>query len=142
MMVLVTCERSFLKARIRFDDAGVYGKAFTFDQACVHATTQHFIEQPAKQIAVPKTAVSIFGKGRVIGDSPLYVLVAEKTTEDATIPPSALPGLNQPESNAEKANKKGEEAAGSNAGADAHSIKKDAESEDDGDNQRGSESGS
>ena len=40
----------------------------TFDQACVHATTQHFIKQPAKQIAVPKTAVSIFGKGRVIGD--------------------------------------------------------------------------
>jgi len=70
--------------------------------------------------------VSIFGKGRVIGDSPLYVLAAEKTTEDATIPPSALPGLNQPESNAEKANKKGEEAASSNAGADAHYIKKDA----------------
>ena len=43
-------------AGICFDDAGVY------------ARTQHFIEQPAKQIAVPKTAVSIFGKGRVIGD--------------------------------------------------------------------------
>ncbi|VVO58833.1 hypothetical protein PS900_00689 [Pseudomonas fluorescens] len=43
-------------------------KAFTFDQAYVHATTQHFIEQPAKEIAVPKAAVSIFGKGRVIGD--------------------------------------------------------------------------
>ncbi|MDI3356015.1 hypothetical protein MO767_16895 [Pseudomonas sp. UYIF39] len=70
------------------------------------------------------------------------MLAAEKTTEDVTIPPSALPGLNQPESNAEKANKKGEEAAGSNSGADAHSIKKDAESQDDGDNQRGSESGS
>jgi hypothetical protein len=37
------------------------------DQACVHAATQHFIEQPAKQITVPKTAVSIFEKGRVIG---------------------------------------------------------------------------
>lgn len=57
-----------LPAGIRFDDAGVHGKAFTFDQACVHATTQHFIEQPAKELAVPKTAVSIFGKGRVIGD--------------------------------------------------------------------------
>lgn len=77
----------------------------------------------------------------LLSASPLYVLAAEKTTEDATIPPSALPGLNA-ESNEEKANKKGEEAAGSNAGADAHSIKKDAESEDDGDNQRGSGSGS
>jgi hypothetical protein len=74
--------------------------------------------------------------------SPLWVQAAEKTTEDATIPPSALPGLNQPESNEEKANKKGEEAAGSNAGSDAHSMKKDAESQDDGGTERGSESGS
>ena len=57
----------------------------------------------------------------LLSASPLYVQAAEKTTEDATIPPSALPGLNQPESNEEKADKKGEEAAGSNAGADAHS---------------------
>jgi hypothetical protein len=78
----------------------------------------------------------------LLSASPLYVLAAEKTTEDATIPPSAVPGLNQPESNEEKANKKGEEAAGSNAGADAHSNKKDAESEDDGANRRGSGSGS
>jgi hypothetical protein len=28
----------------------------------------HFIEQPAKQITVPKTAVSVLGKGRVVGD--------------------------------------------------------------------------
>jgi hypothetical protein len=38
-----------------------------FDQAGVHAATQHFIEQPVKQITVAKTAVSIFGKGRVVG---------------------------------------------------------------------------
>ena len=78
----------------------------------------------------------------LLSASPLYVQATEKTTEDATIPPSALPGLNQPESNEEKADKKGEEAAGSNSGADAHSMKKDAASEDDGDNQRGSKSGS
>lgn len=78
----------------------------------------------------------------LLSASPLLVQASEKTTEDATIPPSSLPGLNQPESNEEKADKKGEEASGSNAGADAHAIKKDAESEDDGDNQRGSESGS
>jgi hypothetical protein len=47
----------------------------------------------------------------------LHSLAAEKVTEDATIPPSALPGLNQgDESNKEKADKKGEEAAGSNSG--------------------------
>jgi hypothetical protein len=78
----------------------------------------------------------------LLSASPLYVQASEKNTEDATIPPSSLPGLNQPESNEEKADKKGEEAAGSNAGADEHSMKKDAASEDDGDNQRGSESGS
>ena len=35
---------------------------------CLSArTTQPFIEQPAKQIAVPETAVTILGKRRVIG---------------------------------------------------------------------------
>ena len=43
-----------LPTRIRFDDAGVHGKSFAFNQAGVHAATQHLIEQPAKQIAVPK----------------------------------------------------------------------------------------
>jgi hypothetical protein len=56
-----------LPTRIRFDDAGIHGKAFAFDQARVHAATQHFVEQPAEQITVPKMAVSIFGKGRMIG---------------------------------------------------------------------------
>lgn len=59
----------------------------------------------------------------------LYTLAAEKVTEDATIPPSALPGLNQGgESNKEKADKKGEEAAGSNSGAESEEIEKDAAS--------------
>ena len=53
---------------MRFDDASVHGKAFALYQACVHAATQHFIEQPAKQITAPKTAVSFFGEGRVVGD--------------------------------------------------------------------------
>jgi hypothetical protein len=53
--------------RVRFDDAGVHCKALAFDQACVRAATQHFIEQATNLIAVPKTAVSIFGKGRVVG---------------------------------------------------------------------------
>ncbi len=57
-----------LPTRIRLDDASVHGKPFALDQTCVHAATQHLIEQPAKQIAVPKTAVSILGKGRVVGD--------------------------------------------------------------------------
>ena len=78
----------------------------------------------------------------LLSASPLCVLATEKTTEDATIPPSA-PALNQgAESNEEKADKKGEEASGSNSGADTHSITKDAESQDDGANQRGSKPGS
>ncbi|MGL6246190.1 hypothetical protein [Pseudomonas sp.] len=57
----------------------------------------------------------------------IYSLATEKNTEDATIPPSALPGLNQGgESNEEKADKKGEEASGSNSGAESEEMEKDA----------------
>jgi hypothetical protein len=57
----------------------------------------------------------------------LYSLAAEKNTEDVTIPPSALPGLNQGgESNKEKADKKGKEAASSNSGAESKEMEKDA----------------
>ena len=51
----------------------------------------------------------------------LFAFAAEKVTEDAAVPPAALPGINQAqgdESNEDKADKKGEEAAGSNSGAD------------------------
>lgn len=41
---------------------------FALDQTCVHAATQHFVEQPAKQRAVAKTTVAVLGKRRVIGD--------------------------------------------------------------------------
>ena len=44
---------------IRLDDAGVDGETFTLDQAGRHAAPQHFIEQPAEQIAVTKTAMAI-----------------------------------------------------------------------------------
>ncbi|MFY0731959.1 hypothetical protein [Pseudomonas sp. NFX15] len=56
-------------------------------------------------------------------------LAAEKTTADSTLPPSAMPGLNQAgsaESKEQKADKKGEEAAGSNSGTDSQSTEKDA----------------
>lgn len=58
-------------------------------------------------------------------------LAAEKTTSGAAVPPAALPGLNQAqgsESNEDKASKKGEEASGSNSGADSETLEKDAES--------------
>ena len=42
-------------------------KAFTLGQTCLHATTQHFIKQPAKQIAVPETAMPVLGESRMIG---------------------------------------------------------------------------
>jgi hypothetical protein len=53
-----------------------------------------------------------------------FALAAETTS-----PSTAIPGVNQAqaaESNDEKANKKGEEAAGSNSGADEQAIEKDA----------------
>lgn len=45
-----------LPTSISTDDADVHGNAFAFafDQTRVHAATQHFIEQPAKQITTPK----------------------------------------------------------------------------------------
>ncbi|VVO52897.1 hypothetical protein PS880_00391 [Pseudomonas fluorescens] len=58
-----------------------------------------------------------------------FALAAETTS-----PPTTIPGVNQAqaaESNEEKANKKGEEAAGSNSGADAQSLEKEAASSSD-----------
>lgn len=60
---------------------------------------------------------------------PLFALATEKVTEDAAVPPAALPGINQTqgtESKEEKADKKGEEASGSNSGADPEAMEKDA----------------
>ena len=65
---------------------------------------------------------------------PLCTLAAEKTTAGAAVPPNALPGVNHPQSsraNDEKANKKGEEASGSNSGAQSHETEKDAASSSD-----------
>jgi hypothetical protein len=59
----------------------------------------------------------------------LFALAAEKVTEDAAMPPAALPGINPAqgtESKEDKADKKGEEAAGSNSGADPEATEKDA----------------
>jgi hypothetical protein len=77
------------------------------------------------------------------------VLAAEKTSSGDAVPPAALPGLNQAqgsESNEDKASKKGEEAAGSNSGADSQTLEKDADSssssKDEGKKQDGNGSGS
>jgi hypothetical protein len=50
-------------------------------------------------------------------------------SEKADIPPTAIPGVNQAqgaESNEQKADKKGEEASGSNSGAESQETEKDA----------------
>jgi hypothetical protein len=68
----------------------------------------------------------------------LHVIAAESTA----VPPSAIPGINQgqsAQSNDDKASKKGEEASGSNSGADAQTTEKDSASSDDGSTQRGSD---
>jgi hypothetical protein len=59
------------------------------------------------------------------------VCATERPVEETTLPPHAVPGINQPnvvESHKEKADKKGEEAAGSNAGAEAGEMHKEADS--------------
>jgi hypothetical protein len=47
----------------------------------------------------------------------------------SSTPPAAIPGVNQggTESKEEKADKKGEEASGSNSGAETHETEKDAQ---------------
>ncbi|AWA38989.1 hypothetical protein ACTJK3_14165 [Pseudomonas sp. 22105] len=47
----------------------------------------------------------------------------------STVPPTGIPGVNQggTESKEDKADKKGEEASGSNSGAEAHETEKDAQ---------------
>jgi hypothetical protein len=47
----------------------------------------------------------------------------------STVPPTGIPGVNQggTESKEEKADKKGEEASGSNSSAESHETEKDAQ---------------
>ena len=56
-------------------------------------------------------------------------LAAGQSTAGSTVPPTAIPGVNQgggSESREDKADTKGEEASGSNSGADAKATEKDA----------------
>lgn len=74
----------------------------------------------------------------------LYAHAAE-STQGSALPPAAMPGINQgkgSESNEDNTDKKGEEAAGSNSGANAEDQKKEEKSPDDGTKQSDSGSGS
>ena len=67
------------------------------------------------------------GLASLLSLCPLFSLAAEKTGE-SSVPATAIPGVNQggSESKEDKADKKGEEASGSNSGAEAHETQKDA----------------
>jgi hypothetical protein len=56
----------------------------------------------------------------------LCAFAAYETATDPDIPPAAVPGLNQGQASESKADKKGEEASGSNSGADPREAEKDA----------------
>lgn len=68
-------------------------EAFALDQTGVHTATQHVIEQPAKQSAVPKTAVSIIGKGRVVGNFIFKAQTAEPEIRQIQMSLFAQPSL-------------------------------------------------
>ncbi|WP_192564214.1 hypothetical protein [Pseudomonas gozinkensis] len=55
--------------------------------------------------------------------------IAPLAIAGSSTPPAAIPGVNQggTESKEEKADKKGEEASGSNSGAETHETEKDAQ---------------
>ncbi|MVV51739.1 hypothetical protein EJA72_26360 [Pseudomonas sp. PB120] len=72
--------------------------------------------------------VAALALSALVATCTLAAVAADKTSESA-VPPAALPGINQghgSESKDDKASKKGEEAAGSNSGADSQATEKDA----------------
>ncbi|MFZ3279809.1 MAG: hypothetical protein WA225_01210 [Pseudomonas sp.] len=76
---------------------------------------------------IKNIAVLSFASLLLIG--PTCAMAAEETNAGSAAPPTALPGVNQSnskQSNDEKANKKGEESSGGNAGAQPHETEKDA----------------
>lgn len=59
----------------------------------------------------------------------LLSTTAQLAMAGSTVPPTGIPGVNQggTESKEDKADKKGEEASGSNSGAESHETEKDAQ---------------
>lgn len=75
------------------------------------------------------TKIAALTLAGLLSSCSLYALAAEKTTTGTAVPPAALPGLNQgqaPESNEDKASKKGEESSGVNPGADSKTLENDS----------------
>lgn len=71
--------------------------------------------------------IAVCGLAGLLSMSPLFSLAAEPTA-GSSMPPTAIPGVNHgnSESKDDKADKKGEEASGSNSGAESHETQKDA----------------
>ncbi|MCW8274957.1 hypothetical protein IMF27_03975 [Pseudomonas sp. PCH199] len=82
----------------------------------------------------------------LLSSSLLYAFAADTKQQGSPLLPGAIPGINQAhgaDSEEDKANKKGEEASGSNSGADSQTLKKEAESSnssDEGDKQESNDS--
>jgi hypothetical protein len=79
------------------------------------------------EIDVMNKKIVALGLAGLVSVCPLFSLAAEKTGASSA-PPTAIPGVNQggSASNEDKADKKGEEASGSNSGAETHETQKDA----------------
>lgn len=74
--------------------------------------------------------IVVLGLASLMSICSLHLPAAETTTKGSAVPPAAVPGINQAqgsESNEEKANKKGEEASGSNSGADSETMENESE---------------
>jgi hypothetical protein len=84
---------------------------------------------PLRKTQMMNKTITSLSFASLLAMASFFALAAETTS-----PPTTIPGVNQAqaaESNEEKANKKGEEAAGSNSGADAQSLEKEAASSSD-----------
>ncbi|RON52634.1 hypothetical protein [Pseudomonas frederiksbergensis] len=73
--------------------------------------------------------IATFAFASLLATAPLFVLAAEKTNAESAVPPSAMPGINQSGSSKseDKASKKGEEASGSNSGAESEAMDKETD---------------
>jgi hypothetical protein len=66
-----------LTMRIRYDHAGIDGKALATDQTFSHAASNHRLEQLAQKVGVAEPAMARLGKGRVVRHLAIKTQTAE-----------------------------------------------------------------
>src|SRR5262245_3130096 len=66
-----------IAAGVCLDDARINCKALAFDEACIHACSNHCLENMAQDVAVAEAAMAIDRERRVIGNPIVEIEPAE-----------------------------------------------------------------